>query len=188
MTREADDRGQALEQFRDYLNLLARMQLEPALRGKVDLSGVVQQTLLEAHQAWEQFRELNEAQRTAWLRKALAHNLADEIRGVRRQKHDARRERSLEAAVEESAARLEASLAGEQTSPSGQAVRKEEALRLAQALAQLPEAQREVVVLHHLQKQPLSAVAAHLGRSKLAVGGLLHRGLKKLRELLTEES
>jgi RNA polymerase sigma-70 factor (ECF subfamily) len=58
---------------------------------------------------------------------------------------------------------------------------------LAEALARLPEAQREAVVLHYLQEQPLADVARQLGRSEAAVAGLLHRGLNKLRELLHEQ-
>jgi RNA polymerase sigma-70 factor, ECF subfamily len=48
MDPDADGPGQVLESFRAYLHLLARLQLSARLRGKVDLSGVVQQTLLEA--------------------------------------------------------------------------------------------------------------------------------------------
>jgi RNA polymerase sigma-70 factor (ECF subfamily) len=173
-----------LEPFRDYLALLARCQLTPALRCKVDLSGVVQQTLLEAHQQGECLRGQPVAARAAWLRRALANNLRDELRKLRTAGRDVGRERSLEAALEHSSARLEGWLAAEQSSPSGRAERSEDFLRLAAALAALPEDQRRAVELHHLQGRPLAEVAAELGRSKGAVAQLLFRGLKKLRGLL----
>jgi RNA polymerase sigma-70 factor (ECF subfamily) len=76
-------------------------------------------------------------------------------------------------------------LAGPLSSPSQQAARNEDLLRLADAVAQLPEAQREAVVLHHLQGCSLTETARRLGRTDAAVAGLLHRGLKRLRELMT---
>jgi RNA polymerase sigma-70 factor (ECF subfamily) len=110
MTHEDTDDGPALERYRDYLQLLARLQVDARLQAKVDLSGVVQQTLLEAHQAWEKLRSWDEAQRTAWLRKALANNLTDELRKLGTARRDVARVRSLDAALEESSARLEALL------------------------------------------------------------------------------
>jgi RNA polymerase sigma-70 factor, ECF subfamily len=181
-----DNHGRALEQFRAYLHLLARLQLDPRLQGKVDLSGVVQQTLLEAHQAWGQLRDMNRAQQAAWLRKALAHNLADEARKLSTAARDVGRERSLEAAVEESSARLEAWLASEESSPSVRAERNEQLLQLAHALTQLPEDQRLAVELHHLKGLPLAEVAEQLQRSKGAAAKLLYRGLDKLHALLAE--
>jgi RNA polymerase sigma-70 factor (ECF subfamily) len=184
----AEDHGRVLEQFRAYLHLLARLQLDPRLVGKVDLSGVVQQTLLEAHQAWEQLAGMSEAQQAAWLRKALAHNLADEARKLSTAIRDVSRERSLEGAVEESSARLEVWLASEESSPSVRAERNEQLLRLAEALTQLPEDQRIAVELHHLKGLPLEEVATALQRSKGAAAKVLYRALDKLHELLGEQT
>jgi RNA polymerase sigma-70 factor (ECF subfamily) len=186
MARDTEDRGRDLERFRHYLSLLARLQLDTRLQGKVDLSGVVQQTLLEAHQAWNQLERMDRARQAAWLRKALARNLTDEVRKLITAARDVGRERSLEAAVEESSARLEGWLVAEQSSPSEQAERNEQLLRLAQALAQLPEDQRNAVELHHLKGLPLGEVAGRLERSKGAVGKLLYRGLDRLHALLAE--
>jgi RNA polymerase sigma-70 factor (ECF subfamily) len=184
MSHQARDSGQDLERFREYLSLLARLQLDPRLQGKVDLSGVVQQTLLEAHQASEQFGQMTEAQKVAWLRRTLANNLTDEVRKLGTAMRDVGREHSLEAALEDSSARLEAYLASGESSPSDLAVRNEQLLSLAGALARLPEDQRRVVEMHHLGGLPVAEVAEVMGRSDGAVGALLARGLKRLRELL----
>ena len=70
--------------------------------------------MLEAYKQQEQFRGQSEAELTAWLRQILAHNLADAVRGFRRAKRDVAREHSLEMALDQSSARLEAWLAAEQ--------------------------------------------------------------------------
>jgi RNA polymerase sigma-70 factor (ECF subfamily) len=185
MTGESADLD--LERYRDYLRLLARLQLGTRLRPHLDPSDVVQQTLLEAHRQAGQLRGRDEAAVAGWLRVALARNLADAARGLHRDKRDVARERSLEAAVEEASSRLGAWLAADQSSPSERAQRREQGVRLAAALASLPEAQREAVVLRHLEGRSLADIADHLGRTQAAVVGLLQRGLKALRELLRED-
>jgi RNA polymerase sigma-70 factor (ECF subfamily) len=187
MATAGDPVGPELERYREYLRLLARLQLGTRLQRHLDSSDLVQQTLLEAHQQVAQLRGRDEAAVAAWLRQALAHNLADAARALHRDKRDVTRERSLEMAVEESSARLEAWLAADQSSPSERAQRREQGVRLARALAALPDAQREAVVLRHLEDWPLADIAAHLGRTQAAVVGLLQRGLKGLRELLEDD-
>jgi RNA polymerase sigma-70 factor (ECF subfamily) len=185
MVPPPNDPGQELERFRDYLHLLARMQLDGRWRGKVDVSGVVQQTLWEAHQALPRL-PAGDAPRAAWLRRILTNNLADEVRKLGTAARDVSRERSLEVSVEESSSRIEAWLAAVESSPSQRVEREEQLLRLAAALAQLPEDQRRAVELHHLQGCPLVEVAEQIKRSKGATAQLLFRGLKKLRQFLEE--
>lgn len=186
--RPAPTTSQDLERFRDYLGLLARLEVSPALRDKVDLSGVIQQTLLEAHQGLgEQPGRLRaDDELAAWLRSILSHNLADALRKLTAQKRDVRREGSLDAALDQSSARLERWLAADQSSPSQRAIRHEELLRVAEALAGLPESQRRAIECHHLRAMPLADIADELCTTKAAVAGLLHRGMKALRSRLGE--
>lgn len=186
MNREPGRPGAALERFRDYLLLLARARLDPRLRAKLDASDVVQQTLLEAHRGLAQFRGQGTAALAAWLRQILARNLANAARDLGRGRRDVARERSLQAALDESASCLEQWLAAEQSSPSQQAERHERAVRLAEALACLPETQREAVVLRHWEGWSLTDIGRQLHCSTAAVAGLLHRGLKNLRQQLHE--
>ncbi len=186
-TKVNHDDEQAVEQYRSYLLLLARMQLDARAQHKVEASDVVQHTLLEAHAKRQQFAG-DEGGFAAWLRTALANNIRDALRRARRQKRDVARERSLEAAVEDSSQRLGQWLAADATSPSMQAVRNEDLLRMADALLKLPDAQRDAVVLHHLHGWTLGEVAERLARTDAAVAGLLHRGLRKLKELMQAEN
>jgi RNA polymerase sigma-70 factor (ECF subfamily) len=187
MTPEAPGGGGSLERYREYLSLLARLHLHPRLRSKLDPSDVVQQTLLQAHENRAQWRGEGEAEMAAWLRRILANTLADAARAFGAGKRDVAREQPLGAALEQSAARLEAMLNPAPSSPSARAVRNEDLLGLAAALARLPGDQRAAVEMHHLQGCTVAEVAAQLGRTERAVAGLLRRGLKKLRELLNPQ-
>jgi RNA polymerase sigma-70 factor (ECF subfamily) len=186
MTRQ-NERRWRLEDYRDYLRLLARLQVDSWLQGKLDPSDLVQETLLDAHRNLDQFRGRTEAELAAWLRQILANNLAGAARRFGAGKRDVGREQSLEAALEESSARLESWLAEERSSAHERAERGEELLRLARALARLPEDQRRAVELHHLRGLTVAQAGAEMGRSRSAVMGLIFRGLRRLREMLNEE-
>jgi RNA polymerase sigma-70 factor (ECF subfamily) len=175
----------SLADYRSYLRLLARLHLDEKLRGKVDPSDIVQQTMVRALAGWDQFRGKEDGQRLAWLRRILANTLANARRDLRRLKRAVDREVPL-AALDRSSMRL-GNLAGPATSPSQGAVRAELILKLAAALEELPADQREAVARHYLLGETLAEVAKRLDRSPTAAAGLVQRGLRKLRELLPNE-
>jgi RNA polymerase sigma-70 factor (ECF subfamily) len=175
-----------LEPYRPYLRLLARVHLDPQLQPKLDPSDIVQQTFTRAVAGIEQLQRTESGIVAAWLRQILAHTLADAQRDLHREKRNIDRERSLHAAVGESNAGLAHCLAVDQTSPSGQAVKAEELLRLANALEALPEPQRTVVVLKHCRGAKLAEIAEQLNMTIPAVASYLRRGLATLREHLTD--
>jgi RNA polymerase sigma-70 factor, ECF subfamily len=173
-----------LDRYRGYLLLLARIRLDPKLRARIDPSDLVQQTMLEAHEAKESFRGDDPATQAAWLRQILGRNLANAVRDHTRQVRDVRRERSIHADLDESASRLEGWLAANESSPSQRAQRQEHAILLAEALTDLPEQQREAVIARHFHGRSLDEIAVDLDTTAAAVTGLLCRGLRNLRKAL----
>src|SRR5262245_47676462 len=167
-----------LERYQAYLRLLARMQLPPRLWAKIGASDVVQQTLLEAHVAAGQYLGRSDGEWLAFLRQTLARNMADLNRLYSADKRDVAREMEL------SSVRLEQFAASAEPSPSQEAVKNERLLKLADALAALPDDQRIAVELKHLPSWTVKQIADLTGKSETAVGGMLDRGIRKLRELM----
>lgn len=170
------------EDFRSYLRLLLDAKVDPRLRAKADLSGIVQQTLLEAHQV-PGLRQSPIADRTAWLHRALTNNLADEIRKYRSDKRDIGREMPSQRVTDGATDRFSILIA-RHSSPSAPLRREESVLRIAAALDRLPEAQRDAIVLQFWHGWKLAEIAEHMGRTRMAVAGLLKRGLRQLRDEL----
>lgn len=179
--------GRLLELYRNYLMLLARTQIDRRLAGKVDPSDLVQETFLEAHRDFARFRGQSEAELVGWLRQILASNLTDLVRLYRQSgRRDVRLERRLADELARSSRVLASELASRQSSPSQQAVRREQAVLLADALKKLPDAYGEVIVLRHLEGLNFPDVARRMGRSLDSVEKLWVRALARLRHLLGE--
>jgi RNA polymerase sigma-70 factor, ECF subfamily len=184
MALNLGDPGATLERYRNYLRLLARLQLDQRLQSKLDASDVAQETLAQAFTHLDQFRGGTEAELAAWLRSILANTLLAKAREFATDKRAVNREQSLEAQLEESSRRLEGFLTPEQSAPMEKASRQEELMRLADALERLPRDQRQAVELKYFKNAKAAAIAQEMGRSAKAVGGLLGRGLENLRKLL----
>jgi RNA polymerase sigma-70 factor (ECF subfamily) len=162
-----------VENARDHLRLLARLMWRPGALRELDLSDVVQQTLLKAHKNGHQYRGGTEAEWRGWLRTILLNELRQAAKG----------NRAFLRSLDESSRALE-EVAGEQTSPSQRVVRAEQLEQLAAALSKLPDHERTAVELKHLHSCTMEVISQHLGRTKQATAGVLKRGMRRLREIL----
>jgi RNA polymerase sigma-70 factor (ECF subfamily) len=176
-----------LDSYRNYLRLLARTGLDASLQGKADPSDLVQDGLLKATQRFGQFRGTTDAELAGWLRQILARCLTDFVRRYRTARRRAGREQSLDQLLDRSSEAMERILAANGTSPSASAQRRDLGVVLSDALAQLSEDHREVLVLHHLEGLDWDEVARRMGRTPGAVRKLWTRALNQLRPLIDEQ-
>jgi RNA polymerase sigma-70 factor (ECF subfamily) len=182
---DRDALGELLEKYQNYLAVLARIHIGRRLQGKVDACDLVQETFLEAHRDFAQFRGGTERELAGWLRSVLASNLANLIqRYYGTQRRDIRLERELARELDQSSRVLHVGLVARTTSPSEQASRREQAVVLADALARLPDDYREVLVLRHLEELTFPEVAQRMRRSLDSVKNLWARALARLRRVL----
>ncbi len=182
-------RGALLETYRHYLELIARVEIGRRLRTKVDVSDMVQETFLEAHRGFDAFRGGEDREFAAWLRGILAVRIALAVRRyLGTQGRDLRRERGLEIDLDQSSRAVDRGLIALQSTPSERAVRHEQGMLLAAALAQLPDDYRDVIVLRHLEELTFPEVAERMERSLDSVQKLWVRGLARLRQLMKERA
>jgi RNA polymerase sigma-70 factor, ECF subfamily len=185
--QEPADLDRLFAHCRNYLAVMARAHVERRLQAKVDASDLVQQTMLEAYRDFRNFRGGTEAEWLAWLRGILTHNAANFIRHWQTTgKREARREVALGPNDSSSGPKLEPADDGD--SPSQEVLRKERALLVADAVAQLPPDYQEVIHLRNLQRLPFNEVAERMGRSRPAVQMLWMRALEKLQAILATQN
>lgn len=167
---------------RSYVRILAQTQVESWLRAKVDASDLAQQTLLDAYRGFDRFEGQTSGEWLAWLRRIVERNAADFVRTFHgAAKRQIGREVPLEIIGDWE-------LPGADASPSQELLRKERELLLAEALAQLADDHREVILLRNLQRLPFDEVARRMGRSRPAVQMLWMRAIRKLQEVIAADS
>jgi RNA polymerase sigma-70 factor, ECF subfamily len=174
--------GQLLERYRNYVGLLVRLQVGRRLRTKVDVDDLLQEISLEIHRKIGLFRGRSEREFLTWIRRLIGSILANQVRHYLGTKsRDARLERALVDDLDQSSRALNEGLIASQSSPSQQAVRREQAVLLADALNQLPEDYREVIILRQLEGLSFPDVARRTGRTEDSVKNVWLRALARLR-------
>ena len=179
------DLGVLLDSYRHYLGLLARVEVGRRLQAKLAASDLVQDTLLEAHRNFPKFRGTTSQELAGWLRQIMAAGLANLLRHYYgTQARDVRLERDLAQRLDQSSMLLDGGLVDRHSSPSGQASRREQAVRLADAMVRLPTDYQEVLILRHFEGLTFPEIGRRMDRSVDAVEKLWVRGLAGLRQIM----
>ena len=177
--------GSLLDQYRNYLYLIARTQLDLHLTVRASPSDLVQETFLQAAKEFEQFHGGSGAQLMAWLRRILVNNIvATYHRHVLAQKRNLRCERPLQQlvqSIDQSSMLVEQALASSVDQPDARMIRDEQAAAVANILNALPHPQREVIILRNLEGLPFRSIAERMGRSEPAARKLWTRAIRQLK-------
>jgi RNA polymerase sigma-70 factor (ECF subfamily) len=183
--------GALVNGYRNYLQLLARVQVDRQLRRRLSASDLVQETLTRACRGFREFRGVSEQELLAWLRTIMVHSLRKAVeREIKAYKRTVWREVPLHvavAAMENSSAQLDQALLCSLAIPAEQAETREMVAVVADRLAQLPEQYREIIILRNLEGLRFDEVAQRLGKSVGAARVMWVRALNQLRGELDGE-
>jgi RNA polymerase sigma-70 factor (ECF subfamily) len=174
-----------LDLYRPYLLATAQARMDRRLKAKAGPSDLVQETLADAHRAWQRIdhKPKTDAEFREWLRMILLERLkALRRRYYGAQSRSLKRERSLD---DGQSKRLIDHLAADQAdSPSENFDRQALADRLEQALQRLPAAYRQVILWRNRDQKKFADIGARLDRSPDAARMLWRRAIRLLKKEL----
>jgi RNA polymerase sigma-70 factor (ECF subfamily) len=180
-----------LAKHRDPLRRAIELRLDPALAPRVDASDIVQDVMLEANRRLRDYLREPTMPFHLWLRHLAKDRLIDAHRFHRKaQRRSLDREQAMQAPAwaVESSVQLIAQLLDPDKTPATAAVQQELERRLHQAVTQLDDADREVILMRHYEGLGNQEVAAALALTEAAASMRYLRALRRLRAGLTGEA
>lgn len=178
-------REQLLVVHRERLRQMVAARLDPRLAARVDPSDIVQETLLDADQRLDDYLRKRPLPFYPWLHRLAGQRLAQVRRWHLTAARDPGRAQHLPFGLpDQSAARVAELLVDPGSSPSSRLNRKEINERVRSALDQLPENDREVLVMHYLDGMRFTEIAAVLDLTPGAVKMRHLRAVERMRHAL----
>jgi len=185
---DSDAQNNLLERHRAALRKLVQFRLDRRIAGRVDASDVVQDVLLEANRRLKDYLNDPKVPFHLWLRQLAQDRMIDLHRRHHAQRRTVDREQPLQARFgDRSSLDLAAQLPDHELTPAAASIRKELEQRFLDALDHLPDADREMVVMRHVEQLGNSEAASILGLSEAAAGMRYLRAIRRLKAILTEK-
>ena len=189
--------GQVLGTYSPRLRNMLRLRIAPQLAGRVGVSDVLQEAFMEVTERLPKYLESREDSEDRgampfflWVRFLTGQQLARAYRfHLGTPQRDAGRDQAFEAGSipGASSACLALALADSGVSPSGAASEQEAQEILAEALDELNEEEREVLMLRHFEHLSNREIARILDMSEPGASLRHLRALKRLRTVLGQK-
>ena len=179
-----------LTEFRDPLRRVIDLRLDPALARRVDASDIVQDVLIEANQRLVEYLKSPDMPFHLWLRHLAQDRIIDTHRRHRlAQRRSVDREQAIArpAWADDSSASLVAHLIDTERTPTSEAIRNELQRRLSDAIDQLSDDDRDIVLMRHHEALSNQEVANALGLTEAAASMRYLRALRRLRTVLVPD-
>ena len=183
---DQDARQQLLSQIQDYVNLMAARHMDQSLRTKAGPSDIVQQSLTQVVQNFDQFRGGTAAEFRGWLKTIVVNEMGKMRRDYHAMKRNVAREVPLSEQPHgaESAKYNLNSPTDPNPTPSSEAMVAEQIENFYQIMDRLPEDYAEVIRLRSIERMSFNEVAEKMDRTHNSVTKLWYRAILKFEELL----
>jgi RNA polymerase sigma-70 factor (ECF subfamily) len=173
-----------LAHHRHGLRQFIALRLDPRIQARLDPSDIVQETQLEAYRRMDDFLERRPMPFRVWLRKTAYERL---LKLRRYHLEAARRSVACEFGLpDQSSLLLAGPFLDRGPSPSQQLARGELVRRVRQALAELSETDREVLLMRNVDGLPYRDIGCILDLDPAAARKRFGRALLRLRKLLLD--
>lgn len=177
--------GELFDRHRSRLRRMINVRLDARVSPRLAPSDVIQETLLVASQKLPKYLADRPIPFYPWLRRICWERLVDlHDRHVVAEKRSVRREVGQLPLADKSAIQLADRIIATEISPSKNMVQAEIRERVRVALSELPDTDREVLVMRFLEEMSLQESAAALGISEGAISMRQLRALLRLRSVL----
>lgn len=191
--RDGDDGAvnRLLDRHRQALRHMIRMRLDQKIRGRVDVSDVVQDVLLEASRRLPQYLENPVMSFHLWVRQIAKDRIIDAHRRHRvsaKRSVDREQQMAVHLGVDRSTLELIGEIRDQELTPAAAATRQEMVRLVERALSHLNEPDCEIIVMRHYEQLSNQEVAEALGLTEPAAGMRYLRAIRRLRKQLVELS
>lgn len=180
-----------IERHREAVRRFVRMRMDQAIAQRVDASDVVQDVIFEASRRLEDYIKNPVMPFHLWLRHLAKDRIIDMHRRHRAaQRRSVDREQAIASLGDDdrSAADLAQLLRDAELTPAAASVRREMEQRFLDAVNQLDDSDREIIMMRHFEHFTSAEAATALDLSAAAAGMRYLRAIRRLREVLGDSA